>query len=131
MRNLKLLLILALFCTACSSKDKDEIPKPDIKFEKAKWAEKDDIQYTYRKQMINDLMNNYTWTDVSKDSLINMLGYPDNIENNVVYMYHYEKKLVLGGVMNNHKALNVELTPDLAKVKTVKLGGGTGWGENQ
>ena len=82
--------MLLLFCSACSNKNKQAEDQADISFDKTKWNEKKDDQYVYRKQMINGLLKNYQWTSVQKDSVIQMLGQPDAIEEGNL-MYDYKK----------------------------------------
>ena len=130
MQITKLLLLLLIFCAACSSND-DEPGKaslPDIKFDKAKWNVHDGGSYTYRRQMVKDLVNNYTWDEVTKDSLLQMLGEPDNIENALFYIYYYEKEPMAAGIMSSHKAVTFELMPGGTKVKSAKMSKCAEWG---
>ena len=119
----KLLLVLLLFCSACGNKD-DHAGKDHIKFDKTKWNEKNDGNYTYRKQMVNDLLNNYQWVGVKQDSVIHMLGQPDYIEEGYL-IYNYEKKLFLGGLGTTIEAVVFELARD-STVKVARLNDG-GW----
>ncbi|MDB5200492.1 MAG: hypothetical protein JWO92_2455 [Chitinophagaceae bacterium] len=114
MQTTKLLFLLLLFCSACS--DKNDPPKPDIKFERTKWDIKDDGSYTYRKQMVNDLLNNYKWSGVKKDSVLKLLGEPDGVEENIFMLYNYNQKH-LGFFPLSTKSLVFELAAD----STVKL----------
>jgi len=90
MQTIKLLFALLLFCSACSNKKETAIP--DIKFERTKWDAKDDLNYTYRKQMVNDLLKTYNWPGLKKDSVLHLLGEPDVIEDDIFMLYHYEQK---------------------------------------
>ena len=110
----KIFLVLALFCSACSSNS--DVPDPDIKFDKAKWNTKEELNYTYRKQMINDLLKNYKWTDMKKDSVIRLLGEPDGIEEHIFMLYNYKQKH-FGNFPLSTKQLVIELNTD----STVKL----------
>ncbi len=112
MQIIKLLLFLLLFCSACSSSDET---KPDIKFDGTKWNMKDGDSYTFRKQMVNDLLQNYKWSEVKKDSLIKMLGNPDEIEDDIFLLYSYDHKYF--GQFTKSTQLIFELAPD----STVKL----------
>ncbi|MDB5231505.1 MAG: hypothetical protein JWN76_2310 [Chitinophagaceae bacterium] len=114
MQTTKLLLLLVLLCSACNNKN--DAPKPDIKFERAQWDTKDGLNYTHRKQMINDLLKNYKWPGIKKDSVINLLGEPDAIEEDIFMLYHYEQKH-LGSFPLSTQSLVIQLTPD----STVKL----------
>ena len=117
----KWLFIVLLFCSACG---KQSPQQPDIKFEKTKWSLKTEGHYTYRKQMVNDLLSNYEWYGVRKDSVIEMLGSPDNMEEGNL-MYDYESKPFLGGLGTTIEAIVFELAPD-STVKVARLNDG-GW----
>jgi hypothetical protein len=114
MKSIKLFLPLLLFCSACSNKN--DTSKPDIKFERTKWDTKDNVGYPYRKQMANDLLNNYKWAGIKKDSVIKLLGEPDEIEDNTFMIYDYHQNS-LGLFEFSGKSLVFELTAD----STVKL----------
>jgi hypothetical protein len=115
MQTTKLLFLLLLSCSACSNKH--EASKPDIKFERTKWDTKDNLDYTYRKQMVNDLLINYKWPGVKKDSVIKLLGEPDVIEEDIFMLYHYEQKHLFGSFPLSTQALVIQLDTD----STVKL----------
>lgn len=114
MQITKLLLLCLLFCSACNNKDKTSAP--DIKFERTKWDTKDGLNYSYRKQMINDLLDNYKWAGIKKDSVLNLLGEPDSIEEDIFMLYHYDQKH-LGSFVLSTQSLVIQLDPD----STVKL----------
>src|SRR5688500_14377372 len=117
----KLFFVFLLCCSACRDKSPAQ---PDIKFDKTKWNLKNDRNYTYRKQMVNDLLNNYRWAGLKKDSVIQMLGQPDDIEEGNL-MYDYKEKSFLGGVGTIIEAVVFELAPD-STVKAARLNDG-GW----
>jgi hypothetical protein len=126
MQITKLLLLSLLLVSACARKPKP--PQPGIPFEKTKWSMVEKGEYTYRQQMVKDLVNNHKWTMVTKDSLLQMLGQPDDIENEINYLYYYEKEPMLGGIMFSHKAITFELLPGAGKVKQVSYSKGAEWG---
>jgi hypothetical protein len=119
----QLLLALLLFCFACGSKEKSAA-QPDIKFDKATWHAEHDGSYTHRKQMVNDLLNNYKWPGVTKDSVIQMLGQPDDTEEGNL-TYYYEKTPFFGGLGTAVESVVFELAPD-STVKLARLNDG-GW----
>lgn len=47
-----------------------------IKFDKTKWALKDDIEYPYRDAMLKDLTTNYKLSGLKYSELISLLGPP-------------------------------------------------------
>ena len=114
MQKTKLLLLLLLICSACHNKDK--ATKSDIPFERTKWDTKDDVHYTYREQMVNDLLKNYKWPGVKKDSVLKLLGEPNEIEENTFMIYDCHQN-TMGLFEFSGKSLVFELYPD----NTVKL----------
>ena len=114
MQTIKLLLILVLICSACN--DKNESSKQDIKFERTKWDMKDDDIYTYRRQMVNDLLTNFKWAGITKDSVIKLLGEPDEIEDNTFLIYNFNQS-PFGFSPFSSKQFIIELAPD----STVKV----------
>ncbi|HEY0677619.1 MAG TPA: hypothetical protein VGD17_05000 [Chitinophagaceae bacterium] len=121
-----LILVISFFCASCNSDGQTGklAEQKEIGFEKTKWSIKKDGQYTYRKQMITDLLNNYKWPGMKKDSLLQMLGQPDGIEQNLL-MYDYERKPFLGGLGTTVEAIVFELAAD-STVKVARLNDG-GW----
>ena len=114
MQTTKWLPLLLLICLPSSCKE--EALKADTKFERTKWDTKDGLNYTYRKPMVNDLLNNYHWSGVTKDSVLNLLGEPDSIEEDIFMLYHYEQKYV-GSFPLSTQSLVIQL----ATGNTVKL----------
>lgn len=114
MQTTKLLFSLVLFCSACGNKN--ESTQASIKFESAKWNIKEDGHYTYRKQMVDDLLKNYKWTGIKKDSIIKLLGEPDEIEDNIFMIYDINQS-PFGFAPFSSKSLIIELAAD----STVKV----------
>ena len=69
-------------------------------------------------------MNNFQWAGLTKDSLIRLLGEPDDREEGN-FMYTYEKKPFLGGLGTSIEAIVFEFSPD-GRVKLVRKNDG-GW----
>jgi hypothetical protein len=109
MKALKLFLVALVFCSACANKEKSK--DPDISFDRTKWDITDGSNYVYRKQMINDLLNNHQWAGLTKDSVISLLGQPNEIEENIFMLYHYEQTR-LGGFPLAMQELVIELNSD-------------------
>ena len=66
--------------------------------------------------MINDLLNNYKWAGIKKDSVVTLLGEPDGMEEDIFMLYHYEQKF-LGSFVLSTQSLVIQLATD----STVKL----------
>lgn len=107
MRITSLLLVITLAAAACGGKDKQS-GKPDMKFDRTKWSEKSpDGGYTYRKQMVNDVLTSYNWVGVSTDSVRKVLGPPDQVEENIFWLYHYEQKKLGSFTLSTHSMILV------------------------
>jgi len=116
MRATKLFIVLLLCCAACRNKEEPTKP-PDISFDKIKWNEKNkDGDYAYRKQMVKDVLKSYQWTGIKKDSVIQMLGQPDDASDGNL-SYYYQTEPFLGGFGTAIESIVFELTPD----STVKV----------
>ena len=106
MRNL--LQFLPLLFWSCSNTT-GEAGKL-LKFDKNKWAVKQDPDYPYRDKMLSDFMTNYKLHDLKKDSLIHLLGLPDRTDNG--YLFYRIAQQRLGIVPLHTKTLVVKLTKD-------------------
>ena len=109
MKALKLFVVALVFCLGCDNNDKSK--EPDISFDRRKWDITDGNNYVYRKQMVNDLLNNHHWAGISKDSVISLLGQPNEIEENIFMLYHFEQTR-LGGFPLAMQELVIELNSD-------------------
>ena len=77
MQMRKLPLLFLLCCAACKNKS---TLQPE-KFDKTKWATKQDRGYPHRDKMLKDLMSSYKLNGVKIDSVLNLLGPPNRIDN--------------------------------------------------
>jgi hypothetical protein len=105
MASWKYILILMTLLTSCKC-NTSSIPKEPkvISFDKIKWKQKDDQGYTYRDEMVNDLIKNRTLEGLKKADVINLLGNPDKIDQNVLtyeileqksYGFQFNKKIMV------------------------------------
>lgn len=78
--NIIIFMIVGLI-SSCSS---------DIRFEKQKWKQKDDLaNYSYRDRMLNDLTNNYKLKGISFRQLRSLIGKPDGkTEKDSCFFYY-------------------------------------------
>lgn len=123
MNVLKIFVIGIVFFAACKSED-DKPALPDIAFDKSKWQVKqDDGNYAYRKQMVNDLLKNYQWNGIKRDSVERMLGKPDVYEPaEDLLMYYYDNGS--GSMFSGTQSLVFELAPDSTVKKARYSSGG-------
>ena len=116
MRLLNILLLTVIFVGGCKSKG-DETPKPDMAFDKSKWNLKSgNGDYTFRSQMVKDILKNYNWAGVKKDSLLQMLGQPNLVEEGS-FVYYYEMKP--GFIGSSIEAIKFQVAAD----STIKKAG--------
>jgi hypothetical protein len=117
------ILFIAL-CAGCSDSTKDEAAQANIHFDKSKWNLRQDGNYSYRKLMVNDILHSYHWAGVSRDSVIQMLGKPNDVEEgNLIYTYDQEP--FLGGLGTSIESIVFELAPD-STVRLARFNDG-GW----
>jgi len=72
-----LLFLFALILFSCNRQ---------IKFDKSKWQTKDDMEYSYRDNMLKDLTTNYKLSGLKYSEIINLLGQPQ-IEDSTSLAY--------------------------------------------
>jgi hypothetical protein len=78
---------LLLLFISCQNEVVDE-----ISFDASKWSVKKDMDYPFRNQMLHDLMENDTLKKMKKDSILELLGQPERInENHLYYMIEQER----------------------------------------
>ncbi len=106
MRFIKMFLPLLLLSASCGRSAGSS--KLEMKFERTKWDAKDGVNYTYRSQMINDLLDNFNWPGLRKDAVITLLGEPDVVEENIFLLYHYEQNY-LGAFVLSTQSLVIQL----------------------
>jgi hypothetical protein len=69
----------------------------DIPFDQEKWNEKVDFFYTYRKQMVNDLVNNHLKLGMKLNEIECLLGKPDGIDS-----ISTEKNGIIYGIIEDY-----------------------------
>lgn len=114
-RGLKLIYILIIvLLTSCS--------KPHIKFEKEKWNERDDMFYANREKMVKDLMNNHLKQGMTSKEVLNLLGNPDNYQDDLPNTLSYEIAVDYGWNIDPQKGktLYMEFTNN-SIIKDIKL----------
>jgi len=81
------LLIVITLISSCGEKE--------MKFDKSKWNERFDGFYEYRKNMVQDLMENHLEKGMEFKKVVELLGEPGNYqnkkENEITYEVRNEK----------------------------------------
>ena len=116
--------MLLIVIAACNTNDKtNKASLPPMPFNKSMWHVKDskDGSYVHRSKMINDLLHNYQWKGVTKDSVIQMLGQPSEFVENSLF-YNYKSRQMLLGTAN--ESIVFQLSPDGQTVTEARLSDG-------
>lgn len=113
-----LLSFLSLLCS-CNNKKADA--NSQVKFDKVKWQTKDGDAYPYRDAMLDNLIDSVNLKRIPYDSLINILGQPDRVNEGHLY-YNISGKKV-GVFTFGTKSFVIKLKPD-STVEWRKIYGG-------
>ncbi len=113
-----LIFFFSLIC-ACNNKKTDA--NSQLKFDKVKWQIKEDADFPYRDEMLDDLINNVTLKGLKIDSVIALLGQPDHIDNGHLFYPISQKRI--GGFPLSTKTFVIKLTKD-STVEWRKIHGG-------
>lgn len=88
MREVLVISIIGLFFFACTDTSKNESKEKDIAFDQSKWKLKEDMDYLYRSNMLNDVIKNEDLRRLKKDELLDVLGQPDYYRDDSSYLYY-------------------------------------------
>jgi hypothetical protein len=100
---------LLFFLLACQHK-KDVSANMDTRFDQAKWKIKEGETYPYREAMVDHLRDSINLKNISYDSLMQLLGAPDRINEGHLYYHIYKKEV--GAVTLGTQAFVIRLKPD-------------------
>ena len=109
MKCCMLLVCILPFIGACNN-DKDASLETYTKFDKAKWQLKEGEAYPYRSDMLKDLIDSVDLKNISFDSLINILGRPDRV--NEGHLYYNISRKEMGIVTLGTKSFVIKLKTD-------------------
>lgn len=113
--NLKIILISVIFLfSACGLSE--------MRFDKDKWNEKDDIFYAFRENMVNDLMKNHLRNGMTYNEVIKLLGETEYSPSDPPNTIGYEITVDYGWNIDPQegKTLYIQFSSD-SIVKGVKL----------
>jgi len=99
------IILLFFFCLSCQNKSQPEIP-----FDKTKWSIKEDLDYPYRNQMVNEVLYSDSIRTLQKESLIELLGQPDYIREK--HFYYRINETRLGAWILHTKTIVIKLSDD-------------------
>lgn len=114
-RGIKLIYILVIFIlTSCNNQQ--------IKFDKEKWNERNDMFYANREKMVIDLMENHLKKGMTYKEVMNLLGTSESYQNDPPNTIVYEIMVDYGWNIDPQKGktLYIEFTND-SIVKEIKL----------
>lgn len=104
---------------SCNNKKTDE--NIYVKFDKLKWQTKEDDTYPYRDAMLEDLIDSVALKGIPYDSLINILGQPDRVNDG--HLYYNVSRKEIGVVTLGTKTFVIKLKTD-STVEWRKIHGG-------
>lgn len=82
MKKIIFILFVCTYYIACDS------PQEEIVFDKTKWNTKEEKDYPYRSQMLNDIVYNDTIRDLNKKEILNLLGEPSYERDDEDYLHY-------------------------------------------
>lgn len=94
---------------ACRNSSNDDTTK-GIKFNTAKWQQKNGREYSYRDSMLTDLINSYELHGIKRDSIIRLFGPPDRIDSN--YIFYRVSQKQMGFFTLSAKTFVIKFTAD-------------------
>jgi|SRR5690554_1226946 len=114
-RGIKLIYILVIFILASCNNQQ-------IKFDKEKWNERNDMFYANREKMVIDLMENHLKKGMTYKEVMNLLGTSESYQNDPPNTIGYEIMVDYGWNIDPQKGktLYIEFTND-SIVKEIKL----------
>jgi len=114
-RGIKLIYILVIFILASCNNQQ-------IKFDKEKWNERNDMFYANREKMVIDLMENHLKKGMTYKEVMNLLGTSESYQNDPPNTIVYEIMVDYGWNIDPQKGktLYIEFTND-SIVKEIKL----------
>ena len=93
------ILLLLLCCFACKNESEEKSASTEsetlteIPFDKDKWIEREDKDYPYRAQMLNEVLYNDTIRTLKEVEIIGLLGEPDRVNDGHLYYTVVQKRL--------------------------------------
>lgn len=116
--KMKNLLIFFLLCFI-SCKNKSEQDQQE-KFDKIKWATKEDRTYPYRNKMLHDLVYKQKLKGLRKEEVLDMLGQPNRTDTN--YFFYIVDQSFLGDmpVPMHTKSLVIKFLNDTVEWRKIK-----------
>lgn len=89
-----LTFLFVVLCLSCSSNQSEKPQNSNVKestevaFDKEKWNTKDGNKYPYRDKMADDIINDHTIRDKSKEEILELLGEPSYYRDDPNYLYY-------------------------------------------
>ena len=107
--------VIFFWCLGCTNQGEPVIETP---FDKTKWSIKEDLDYPYRNQMVNDVLYSDSLRTLQKEGLIDLLGQPDYTREE--HLYYRISETRLGTWVLHTKTIVIKLSKDNS-VEWIKL----------
>lgn len=92
---------------ACTSKDDNS----KLKFNHIKWQVKEEMKYTYRDRMLDDLIANVPLKGMKRDAVLNLLGEPNRTDSSYLF-YTVDQKFLVQFFPLSTKTLVIKFKED-------------------
>ena len=115
------IFLVSFISLICSCNNKKADTNSQVKFDNVKWQTKEADAYPYRDEMLDDLIDSVTLKGIPYDSLINILGQPDRV--NEGHLYYNVSRKEMGVITLGTKTFVIKLKPD-STVEWRKIHGG-------
>ena len=118
-------VVMMFAIIACNSSDNHSSSAGKVNsdsaahFEQTKWKTKENGKYSFRDQMLNEVLYSDSIRTLTKQQVIDMLGEPDRVNEN--YLYYTISKTKLGSWTLKSKTLVIKITDDEDVVEWIKL----------
>ena len=114
MQTRTLILFCFLFCFACSDTKEEKTgaarEPTEFEFDKTKWRKKQDRDYPYRDEMLDDLIGNKKLDGLGRDEIFDLLGEPSRIDSSYLFYQIFQKRI--GFFPLHTKTLVIKLAND-------------------
>ncbi len=122
MKILIFFISVLTFITSCDNKKKEDVSATSHKnFDKVQWQAKEGEAYPYRDELLQNLIDSVNLKNIPYDSIINILGQPDRV--NEGHLYYNISRKEMGAVTLGTKSFVIKLKAD-STVEWRKVHGG-------
>ncbi|WP_339889335.1 hypothetical protein [uncultured Flavobacterium sp.] len=108
----KIFFFILILFISCQKEVVDE-----ISFDASKWSIKKEMDYPFRNQMLHGLIKSDTLKKLKKDSILELLGKPERINENHLYYMIAQERLGFWPLHSKFLVIKVDKKGDVVFVK--------------